>query len=320
MTVKPPGDNAFLDIGDPDIEALIGPFVDRDVEERDPMWRDIVVPMGKGLRRLARRRRLYRLLGRSGGRTKAGNVAGYDKEWRKKGLGNLISAGKVRPCIWRDRHFLARTGALKRLHQLMLVRTIDQFGPRRLLEVGFGNGQQLFPLACRFPDIEFWGIEITESGVAVGRNIQNQGTLPAEMEDFAAEPVRDRTRHRDVRIVRADAEQLPFSDSAFDMTYTSLSLSLMTHFLPPVMAEIARVTRDVAVFVEPWPDFNLSDLQRNYRIAKDYMAMPIKDLTRFGLTPIFAGNDIPCKAHMSIGCVIGRKSLRAAPADIRPQA
>ena len=60
----------------------------------------------------------------------------------------------VDPWVWGERHMFASPRGIVRIRQYLLVKLVETLKPRRILEVGCGNGINLLLLAGRFPDVE----------------------------------------------------------------------------------------------------------------------------------------------------------------------
>ncbi|MEZ5860803.1 MAG: class I SAM-dependent methyltransferase [Geminicoccaceae bacterium] len=74
-----------------------------------------------------------------------------------------------------------------RFRQLMLIRAIELTRPRSVRGIGCGNGINLILLACRFPEVSFTGLELTEAG-------QRATGIPGAPRDPAGLPLRLRAR------------------------------------------------------------------------------------------------------------------------------
>src|SRR5690348_4022288 len=86
-------------------------------------------------------------------------LAEYDRQWRKKKWEKyrVDSSEAGAPWVWRDRQLLLSNelGAAVRL--IYLDTALSSLRPRRVLEVGSGNGINLLLLAAAYPGIEFSG-------------------------------------------------------------------------------------------------------------------------------------------------------------------
>lgn len=107
-------------------------------------------------------------------------------------------------------------------------------GARRVLDLGCGPGTQLVQLAELCPDVEFTGVDLSESMLGEARR-------------YAAE-----RGVRNVTFVRGDATRLDFPDRSFDGVMSVMTLHHMPteKDLRALFREIARVrTPDGAVFL-----------------------------------------------------------------------
>jgi SAM-dependent methyltransferase len=180
--------------------------------------------------------------------------------------------------------------------------------------VGAGNGINLLVLACRFPEIRFAGVELTEGGVAVARHAQASATLPDVLQRFSPEPLVDLQAHRRVEFRQGTAAALPFAAGAFDLVYSCLALERMEQVRGPALAEMARVTARHAVLLEPFVDCNDTGLRRAYRLARDHFGGAVRDLPSYGLEPLVVTDDLPGEIWLQPCLVIARKGLAGSPA------
>lgn len=193
-----------------------------------------------------------------------------------------------------------------RCHLLGIAKVIEATGPASVLEVGAGPGRNLVALAACFPEIAFAGAELTGSGVATARAAQ-AGALPEGIDQFAPFPVRSRTAHHGIAFHQADARKLPFPDDAFDLVYTRLAIEQMERIRGEALAEIHRVARTWAVFVEPFADFNHEPLQMLAHRTNNYISLSVHDLPRHGFEPGFVFSDWPHKITNGAGMVVCRR-------------
>ncbi|MCR4567477.1 MAG: class I SAM-dependent methyltransferase [Pseudobutyrivibrio sp.] len=99
-------------------------------------------------------------------------------------------------------------------------------GAKKVLEIGFGNGKQLQLLFERYPDMELYGIDISEDMLIAARErLGNAASL-----------------------VVADAENIPFEADYFDAVITTDTCYFWnnTH---KVFSEINRVLKREGIFV-----------------------------------------------------------------------
>ena len=208
---------------------------------------------------------------------------------------------------WRNQGLVfGKKGAIARIHLTLIARVIEVLRPRTVLEVGCGDGINLFSLASRFPEIKFAGGELTESGVARAQSVQQADGLPRGLTNYCPWPVVDPTAFRRIDFRQADARNLPFKDNAFDLVITRQALEQMDLIRDAALSEIARVAGKNTIMAEPFADFNRDPLRRNYVRAKQYFTLNIEELKTFGIEPITVFSDLPQALRMGIGVVVGR--------------
>jgi SAM-dependent methyltransferase len=295
-------DELGLGVSDDEIAATFAPFV-RDRYDRDGQeWSAIV----DDRRARARRKLLDHPDAESQKWDTERSLRSYAKTWGVDFETWLDTAGAVGPCEWRREGMMARVMGLKRVHQLMLMRVFERVQPRTVLEVGSGNGVNLFVLSARFPESSFAGIELTEAGVAAATAVIAKPELPAALQAFSPEPLVDPTAHTRLDVRQGNARTLPFPDGSFDLVYSVLALELMDQIRGEVLPEMRRVSRGHVAMVEPFFEWHASGHRRDLIAAKGYFAQPIEGLDAFGLEPIVATADMPHKLDYQPGLVVAR--------------
>ncbi len=293
-------DELGLAVTDDEIAATMAPFVRRRFLGEDPEWVEIV----NDRRRRARRKLLEDPEAGKLKWTEQRTLDAYAETWKVDLGAWLGTTGAVGPCEWRREGMLARATGIKRVHQLLLMRTFAALRPMAVLEVGAGNGVNLFVLSARFPDIRFTGIELTEAGVAATTAVMAAEQLPESVLEFAPEPLVDRRALTRLDVRQADATALPFADASFDLVYTVQALEVMDFVREDVLAEMRRVSRGYVAMVEPFYEWHASGHRREMIAAKGYFAQPIDGLEAFGLKPIVAMADMPHKLDYQPGLVV----------------
>src|SRR5207244_378397 len=209
-------------VADAEIAAVFDPFVKERFALDDPAWTTLVSDNA----RLQRRNRLRRRLigwAPSFRRTQDSIQRDYSQQWAAQTFNAQLSIeGPTVPCLWRTTGMLARAIATKRVHLLFLMGVIARLKPTNVLEVGCGNGLNLFVLAGRFPGIRFTGIELTAGGIAAAEAVCALPELPQAVQDFAPEPLIDPKPFDRITIRQGNAAALPLSDRSFDLVFTSL--------------------------------------------------------------------------------------------------
>jgi SAM-dependent methyltransferase len=231
----------------------------------------------------------------------------------------LTPTVRPKPWTWRARRYWSNSIGATRFRQVMLARFIERVRPKSVLEVGCGNGINLILLACRYPDIEFTGLELTGTGHAAATRFQmDNQLLPAPMQAFAPLPLSDVTAFRRIRFVQGSAADLPFPDEAFHLTMTVLALEQMEQIRDRALSEIARVTAHHALLLEPFREFNNLGWRLFNRIKRDYFRGRVDDLPRYGLVPELAVDDYPQEVFLHTCAVLCRKQRPKEGQSERP--
>lgn len=304
-----PAATSPLAIDDALIWRLFEPFVDG---ARDPaQWRG----------EAARRRR--KLLKNYLGRTLFGWLTGdrrdetvvleeYNDAWSGIDLDRYSTdrfpQDDFTPWVWRDRRLFASDYGGTRYRQLLLSRAIQRAAPRSVLEIGCGNGINLILLACRFPEIAFTGLELTEAGQRAAMDFQaRHATLPQGLRDYAPEPLPDPAGFKRIRFERGSAADLPFADRSFDLVQTVLALEQMEQIRDRALREMARVTARHSFNIEPFRDVN-TGWSRLYIQRRNYFSAAIDDLRGYGLVPQWAVADFPQELFLKACAVFSQKA------------
>ena len=298
-----------LNISDEELASLFDPFVAQDFAGGDPGWQTEITHRKKKLLRKYLRQKFFGWRS-SHQRDEAAIIAEYSRAWQESQYAAYtlkLPRTRISPWVWRDRRIFASDVGATRFRQLMLIKAIEIAKPRQVLEVGCGNGINLLLLACRFPDIEFTGIELTEQGHSAAERFQELPELPADMIDYAPLPLLDVTAFRRIRFVRGTAMDLPFPDRSFDMVQTILALEQMERIRSDALSEIARVCRVTALMIEPFRDVNEDGWARKNVVQRNYFQGRIADLTGYGLQPVMAVNDFPQEAFLKVCAVQSEK-------------
>jgi ubiquinone/menaquinone biosynthesis C-methylase UbiE len=259
-------------------------------------------------RRRALMRMVKRILGLKS-RDKKAIQAEYAEAWGA-GHGKYdVDAGPRKPAAWKwNERKLALDGmAAARLRAPLLAAVIDRLAPKKVLEVGCGNGINLFSLAGHFPDVEFTGIDLTPAGIEAAKKIQAGDTLPAQLAQYIPLDMADPKAFQRIQFQQGSAAELPFADGEFDLVYTVLAVEQMERIRDAALAEIARVTRGHVLMLEPFRDTNNKGMRRLYALSRNYFRGSIQGLERFGLEPLWATDDFPQEAFLGSPLVLARK-------------
>ena len=207
--------------------------------------------------------------------------------------------------------FKVRNGGLARAHLLVFARMLQNIRPSSILEVGCGNGKNLFALSGLLPQTQWYGIDLTQAGIDKAHSVQEEKTLPKQLIDFAPLPIEDITSFQNIQFRQGDAKSLPYADSTFDLVFTHLALEQMEAIRESALIEMARVSRQYIIMVEPFAEFNHDSIQLNYVRAKDYFSLPYSELVQFGIMPTLTFHDFPQQITLGAGLVVGTVSKKS---------
>jgi SAM-dependent methyltransferase len=298
-----------LDVSPEEVSRLFAPFVLERHAPGDPAWDAEITRRARKYRRRYWQRRLLGWLPRW---QRRGDTvkAEYSKAWASIDYAQYDptrTPPRPSPWEWRGERYSASDLGGTRVRQLLLVRTLEQLRPRRVLEVGCGNGVNLMLLAGRFPGVSFTGADLTREGPRAAHDLQRKAELPRAMQAYAPLPLADATAFRRVGFVSADASHLPFPDGAFDLVVTILALEQMERVREAALREIARVAGRHTLMIEPFAELNERGGRLHYAVARDYFRGRIADLPGYGLAPRLALDDFPQEAFLGACLVLAEK-------------
>lgn len=292
-----------------EVERLFAPFVKID----DEAWQH---RFAKRNRKVWRQYLNRRLLGwrKQSQRRKSAVAREYGDEWLSIDPRSYsLDAVPDKRSLWQwgNQHALASNRGGTRVRQLLLVRVIELLKPKRVLEVGCGNGINLLLLAGRFPETEFTGIDLTQEGPAAAQRVQQQnGLLPTHLQAFAPLSLHDPAAFKRATFRTGDASALPFADNSFDLVITVLALEQMERIRDQALNEIARVSGGHAFMIEPFREANASGIARRYIVARDYLRARIADLPSHGMQPLWATTDMPQEAFLKACAVLAKVTTK----------
>lgn len=205
---------------------------------------------------------------------------------------------------FRSRHYLAGTYAIKRVQLAHIAEAVKTTGARSVLEVGSGSGINLVGLALLLPHVGLRGIELTPGGVELARSLA--ADPPPELLAFIGADEIDSERRAaldGIRFEVGDATAMELPDDSVDLVFTNQALEQMGWHYREALAEIRRVARKHALFVEPFRECNRG-MRRFYVVYKDYFRESWRDLGRYGFEPIAFSADVPAKFYYQAGVLL----------------
>jgi ubiquinone/menaquinone biosynthesis C-methylase UbiE len=265
------------------------------------------------LRRQRLRKRLVRRIG-SGwfGRRRSTNKvrAEYDTAWQAGHARYDTARGpqSFTPWQWWNQNLLVDAAGSARMRSLMFGAVIAALKPRNVLEVGCGDGINLFLLAGAFPEVSFTGLELTDTGHAEALKLQALSALPGHLLSYAPLQQKDENAFKRISFVQGNACAMPYEAGTFDLVMTVLSIEQMEPVRAAALREIARVTGGHLLSLEPFSDVNDSLLRRLNVASRDYFRGSVVGMRDYGLEPVWATADFPQEVFLGSALVLSRKS------------
>jgi len=288
-----------------EIERLFAPFVKVD----DEAWRHRFAKRNRKVWRQYLNRRLFGWR-RHAQRQKTAIAREYGDEWLSIDHRSYsLDAAPDQRSLWQwgNQLTLASNRGGTRVRQLLLVRVLELLKPKRVLEIGCGNGINLLLLAGRFPETAFTGIDLTREGPAAAQRVQQQNELlPPYLQAFAPLSLQDPAAFKRVTFQTGDASALPFANGSFDLVITVLALEQMERIRDQALNEIARVSAGHAFMIEPFREANASGISRRYVVARDYLRARVSELPAHGMQPLWATTDMPQEAFLKACAVLAK--------------
>jgi SAM-dependent methyltransferase len=296
-----------LELGRAEVEAAIRPHIVKRTSKDDRDWRASVVAQ----RHKARKTLIKRLLGLRRPRDQALVAREYEAHWERRGYGlycpSTSPPDRGDPWEWGENAYLMPSVGGARARLLYIARVIQWLRPASVFEVGFGNGVNLLPLACQFPEVRFSGLELTAEGVARVTSAQREPELPAALRAFSPDPIRDASAHHRVEVFQGSAAEMPFPNGAFDLVFSSLALEQMERIRPRVLAEFSRISARYTVMLEPFRETNGAGFPREYVLAMNYFRGSIAELANYRLRPILETGDMPTECWLHPCLVVSQR-------------
>lgn len=186
----------------------------------------------------------------------------------------------------------------------ILEKTIKEYNVHSVLEIGSGGGLNLMLLAPKFPDVQFVGIEPSDSGVRVSQNfILNP---PIEFEDAYK-----KGSIKNVKIMKGSILKNitinELKDYKFDLIFTAAVLEQLNNYLDVAFSNIFSLNFEYFLFFEEWLEANNTISNYNYLVKYDYFRASVNYLNKY--PALLLEFQIPPiqQAGLSYGCAFGRK-------------
>ncbi len=137
------------------------------------------------------------------------------------------------------------------------------------LDLGCGSGRHLLHLANHFSNIRLKGLEISQLGYNICKDLMDSEKLPKET------------------VVMADVRHIPFASQSFDVIYANLSLYCLPYVpdtnlgMEEAFQEISRLLRSKGLAKLVFPEGDWRDYSMSYQYMNEKMIRSIA--AKFGL-------------------------------------
>ena len=239
-------------------------------------------------------------------RTQKNIEISYSEQW-KISFEDQLESKKPTLSTWGDRCFFASTYGTKRVHLLHLYKILSILKPEKVLEVGAGNGLNLFIMNALLPEIKFHGSELTTGGVEAANNVIQQPGLPAAIIKFSPVEIKDPNSKKDIQFDQRNAKSTGYDDNEFDVVFTILALEQMQEIRDSVLHEMNRISKEYVIMIEPFNDYNKSSIRKNWKKSQNYFSLKVSQLEKYGLRPVYVTGNFPSKVSLGIGIVVAKK-------------
>ena len=178
--------------------------------------------------------------------------------------------------IWSNKNYFPKTSSLKSKHILfyknnyyekdiweerkiffeVLKNQIIDSRPKSILEVGCGNGIIINSLARNFFDLNFNGIDLTETGIKVSESLKNDKNYNDKIGNFF---IKDYPKKNidNITFTNVSISEMT-EDKKYDLSYSTLSLEQMKSVQNEAIDKISKVTSQRIVLIEPFQYANKS--------------------------------------------------------------
>lgn len=246
------------------------------------------------------------LLG-TGGREQKLSYEEYDNYWGKfweskdifrKDLditnNGVLSSRPISPYEFRQKVLMAYLSEVIRANNV-----------RSVLEIGSGGGLNLLLLSDMFPDVHFYGLEPTSSGVSVTRKFLENP--PAELGLLSPGKRTNVTVIQGSILRNEDLEKI--KDVRLDLVFTSAVLEQLHNYIPDAFSNIFRLNMEHFFFYEEWLEANCEARKYKTLAESDYFRHSISVLNEYPAEIQSFHVPVIQPSWLSYGVVFGKKKL-----------
>ncbi len=170
------------------------------------------------------------------------------------------------------------TPGLRQFHRQVALEITSSLSSGRVLDVGTGPGHLLIEIAKQNPNLDLTGCDLSRKMLMIAKqSLERNGMKCAEgLTDPVATAANTNTG---IRLVRADVRELPFSNDAFDLVVSTIS---MHHWRDP-----ARGIKECLRVIAPGGRCWIYDLRSDVSARTHTKFVTGKGLNRLALGWIF---------------------------------
>lgn len=184
---------------------------------------------------------------------------------------------------------------------------IRKYNCKSILEVGSGTGLNLLHLAPMFPDVQFYGLELTQSGVEHSKRVF--ANPPKEFE-LAYKHGEIKNVHLIKGNILEDDTINELKKYKFDLVFTALVLEQLNNYLDVVFTNIFKLDFKYFQFNEQWFNFNTHVARHRHLLMFDYFRAPTELLNDFSARVIETVLPAKQPMGMNVAAVFGEKIIK----------
>lgn len=210
----------------------------------------------------------------------------YQTVWRESPASVRTTAPKRTIREHRGALYEVPKAAMRKAHLAEMSEALGRFGHiGSVLELGCGNGINLFAFAALHPEIKTWrGVELTAEGIRAAERMRKDPPLAdlAYLTDLPQEAIAERLAAADIAFQQGSILDLPFSDESFDEVFSRLAIEQLPRDYPLAFAEACRVARVGGFFLEEFREAQQNVFQRMQLKNLDYFRASYREAARAG--------------------------------------
>lgn len=155
---------------------------------------------------------------------------------------------------------------------------IKRYKFKRVLEIGSGTGLHLLNLGALFPDVEFFGLELTKSGVEISRKLLENPPVEFQ-QSHQGRAIKNATVIHGSILDQKTIQELKKYE--FDLIFTTTVLEQLHNYLDTAFENIFSLSFSHFLFHEQWFELNTEARQYGLLVTNDYFRTSLKTLNNY---------------------------------------